>query len=199
MPRFLKQEEITQYAVKNSCPDICWNLYGFPMPAVEFKFEGKEIEMGDKYSFNYGRNGEIIFFFSNKEMQYKSQLHSTGLKIFLYFTLGIVKLQINTFCAADVGTYECVAKNDYGEMTQPIIVVMAQYPEFIKSPNEVNLIGVNGGKVECEIFGVPKPKVTWFKDYHPLKETFRVQAYHYPPQVNIIVYISLLDNATNYT
>ena len=139
-----------------------------------------------------------LFFFSNKEIQYKSQLHSTGLKMFLYFTLGIVKLQINTFCAADVGTYECVAKNDYGEMTQPIIVVMAQYPEFIKSPNEVNLIGVNGGKVECEIFGVPKPKVTWFKDYHPLKETFRVQAYHYPPQVNIIVYISLLDNATNY-
>ena len=139
-----------------------------------------------------------LLFFSNKEIQYKSQLHSTGLKIFLYFNLGIVKLQINTFCAADVGTYECVAKNDYGEMTQPIIVVMAQYPEFIKSPNEVNLIGVNGGKVECEIFGVPKPKVTWFKDYHPLKETFRVQAYHYPPQVNIIVYTSLLDNATNY-
>ena len=101
MPRFLKQEEITQYAVKNSCPDICWNLYGFPMPSVDFKFEGKPIEMGDKYSFNYGRSG-------------------------------IVKLQINTFCAADVGTYECVAKNDYGEMSQPVIVVMAQYPEFIK-------------------------------------------------------------------
>ena len=66
MPRFLKQEEITQYAVKNSCPDICWNLYGFPMPAVEFKFEGKEIEMGDKYSFSYGRNGEIIFFFKQR-------------------------------------------------------------------------------------------------------------------------------------
>ena len=101
MPRFLKQEEITQYAVKNSCPDICWNLYGFPMPSVDFKFEGKPIEMGDKYSFSYGRSG-------------------------------IVKLQINTFCAADVGTYECVAKNDYGEMSQPVIVVMAQYPEFIK-------------------------------------------------------------------
>ena len=96
---------------------------------------------------------------------------------------GIVRLQINTFCAADVGTYECFAKNDYGEMSQPVIVVMAQYPEFIKAPAEVNLIGVNGGKVECEIFGVPKPNVTWFKDYHKLKETFRVQAYHYPPQV----------------
>ena len=70
-------------------------------------------------------------------------------------------------------------------MSQPVIAVMAQYPEFIKAPNEVNLIGVNGGKVECEIFGVPKPKVTWFKDYHPYKETYRVQAYHYPPQVKI--------------
>ena len=71
-------------------------------------------------------------------------------------------------------------------MSQPVIAVMAQYPEFIKPPNEVNLIGVNGGKVECEIFGVPKPKVTWFKDYHPYKETYRVQAYHYPPQVKFI-------------
>lgn len=54
-PRFLQQESVTQYGVKNSCPDITWNLYGFPMPEVTFKFEGKEIEMGDKYSFNYSR------------------------------------------------------------------------------------------------------------------------------------------------
>lgn len=155
MPRFLKQEEITQYAVKNSCPDITWNLYGFPMPSVSFKFEGQDIELGEKYTCVYGRNG-------------------------------IVKLQINTFCPADVGTYECFAKNDYGEMSQPVIAVMAQYPEFIKAPAEVNLIGVNGGKVECEIFGVPKPKVTWFKDYHPMKETYRVQAYHYPPQTHTL-------------
>merc|ERR1719225_2307301 len=155
MPRFLKQEEITQYAVKNSCPDLSWNLYGFPMPQVSFKFEGQDIELGEKYTCVYARTG-------------------------------VVKLQINTFCAADVGTYECFAKNDYGEMSQPVIAVMAQYPEFIKAPAEVNLIGVNGGKVECEIFGVPKPKVTWFKDYHPYKETYRVQAYHYPPQTHTL-------------
>ena len=46
MPRFLKQEEITQYAVKNSCPDLSWNLYGFPMHQVAFKFEGQDIELG---------------------------------------------------------------------------------------------------------------------------------------------------------
>ena len=50
----------------------------------------------------------------------------------MFFISFNLKLQINTFCAADVGTYECVAKNDYGEMSQPVIVVMAQYPEFIK-------------------------------------------------------------------
>ena len=70
-----------------------------------------------------------------------------------------MKLQINQFTAADVGTYECFAVNDYGDMSQPVIAVMAQYPEFIKAPTEVNLIGVNGGKIECEIFCVPKPKV----------------------------------------
>jgi len=151
-PHFLKQEEVTQYAVKNSCPDITWNLYGFPMPAVTFKFEGKDLEIdGDKYTVNYTRNG-------------------------------IVKLQINGFTAADVGTYECYGVNDYGNMMQPVLVMMAQYPEFIKAPLDVNLIGVNGGKVECEIYGVPKPNVVWFKDFAPLKETSRVQAHHYPPQ-----------------
>ena len=51
MPRFLKQEEITQYAVKNSCPDLSWNLYGFPMPQVSFKFEGQDIELGKTKTF----------------------------------------------------------------------------------------------------------------------------------------------------
>ena len=48
---------MTQYGVKNSCPSITWNLYGFPMPEVTFKFEGQDIEMGDKYSCSYSRNG----------------------------------------------------------------------------------------------------------------------------------------------
>ncbi len=47
-PRFLLQEDPTQYAVRNSCPEVTWNLYGFPMPDVSFAFEGKEVEMGDK-------------------------------------------------------------------------------------------------------------------------------------------------------
>jgi hypothetical protein len=65
----------------------------------------------------------------------------------------------------------------------PGIIIPPHVTEFIKAPTEVNLIGVNGGKVECVIFGVPKPKVVWYKDFHPLKETHRVQAHHYPPQV----------------
>merc|ERR1719411_220223 len=99
-----------------------------------------------------------------------------------YTRNGVVKLSVNGFTASDVGTYECYGTNDYGNMMQPVLVMMAQYPEFIKAPLDVNLIGVNGGKVECEIYGVPKPNVVWFKDFTPLKETSRVQAHHYPPQ-----------------
>ncbi len=68
-------------------------------------------------------------------------------------------MQINGFTSADVGTYECFARNDHGEAAQSVVMVMAQHPEFIREPNEVCLIGVNGGKIECQIFGVPKPKV----------------------------------------
>jgi len=35
--RFLLQAEPEQFAVKNSCPEIIWNLYGFPMPDVAFR------------------------------------------------------------------------------------------------------------------------------------------------------------------
>ena len=52
-PHFLKQEEITQFAVKNSCPELTWNLYGFPMPQIGFRFEGKEIELGEKFTCVY--------------------------------------------------------------------------------------------------------------------------------------------------
>ncbi len=119
-PRFLLQEEPTQYAVKNSCPEVIWNLYGFPMPEVTFQFEGQDIEMGDKYSFNYSRNG-------------------------------VVTLNIKGFSSADVGTYECFAKNSSGEASQTVVMVLAQHPEFLRAPNEVNLIGVNGGKIECQV------------------------------------------------
>jgi hypothetical protein len=51
---------VTQYAVKNSCPEVTWNLYGFPMPSVSFKFEGKDLEIdGEKFTVNYTRNGIV--------------------------------------------------------------------------------------------------------------------------------------------
>ena len=65
-PHFLKQEEISQYAVKNSCPDITWNLYGFPMPQIKFKFEGKDIELGEKYTCTYSRNGIVKVYVIHK-------------------------------------------------------------------------------------------------------------------------------------
>ena len=92
---------MTQYGVKNSCPSITWNLYGFPMPEVTFKFEGQDIEMGDKYSCSYSRNG-------------------------------VAALQVNSFGAADVGTYECFGRNEHGEASQQVIMVLAQYPEFLR-------------------------------------------------------------------
>ena len=66
-PHFLKQETISQYAVKNSCPEITWNLYGFPMPQISFKFDGKDIELGEKYTCNYSRNGIVKVSTSKKE------------------------------------------------------------------------------------------------------------------------------------
>ena len=74
-PHFLKQEEISQYAVKNSCPDITWNLYGFPMPQIKFKFEGKDIELGEKYTCTYSRNGVVKVYASFKTITFLNELY----------------------------------------------------------------------------------------------------------------------------
>ncbi|XP_043238277.1 obscurin-like isoform X8 [Amphibalanus amphitrite] len=61
-PTFLRQEKSDQYGVKNHPADLKWYIYGFPMPDVRFTFNGKDIEMGGRYSHSYTRSGELSLF-----------------------------------------------------------------------------------------------------------------------------------------
>ena len=97
-PRFLLQEDSTQYGVKNSCPEITWNLYGFPMPDVTFAFEGKEVEMGEKYSFNYSRNGVV-------SLQVSDGTHQSGEK---EKPQGFLKQFDVTYCVLYTRTCICI-------------------------------------------------------------------------------------------
>ncbi|QQP37760.1 Muscle Mline assembly protein unc89like [Caligus rogercresseyi] len=170
---------------------------GTPEPDYEFFFNGNPLFPTDRIHIVRERTGLIRLSMAyveesdigvyglkvtnvHGEAYCEAKLMYDGLEIMPGQTLGelykgfdkngVVRLQISRFSQEDVGTYECFAKNDFGEMSQPVIMIMAQYPEFLKAPTDVNLIGVNGGKIECEIFGVPKPKVVWYKDFAPLKE-----------------------------
>ena len=60
--RFLRQERSDQYGVKSHPADLKWYVYGFPMPEVRFTFNGKDIEMGGRYSHSYTRSGELSLF-----------------------------------------------------------------------------------------------------------------------------------------
>lgn len=75
----------------------------------------------------------------------------------------------------DVGTYEAVATNEHGEARQRVHLEIAEYPEFVKRPDEMTVVARHGGRLEARVVGVPQPEVKWFKDWQPLASTSRIK------------------------
>lgn len=61
-PHFLRQEQVSQYGIKNQGMTLFWYVYGYPKPAVRFFFEDQPIEMGGRYGYSYTRNGQLSLF-----------------------------------------------------------------------------------------------------------------------------------------
>ncbi|RZF43883.1 hypothetical protein LSTR_LSTR007219 [Laodelphax striatellus] len=61
-PRFLRQEDDTQYGVKNHNCNLFWFVYGYPKPKMEYYFNDELIEMGGRYDCSYTRNGQATLF-----------------------------------------------------------------------------------------------------------------------------------------
>ena len=61
-PRFLRQEQESQYGIKNQGVTLFWYVYGYPKPSVRFYFNDEPIEMGGRYGYSYTRNGQLSLF-----------------------------------------------------------------------------------------------------------------------------------------
>lgn len=60
--RFLRQEDDTQYGVKNHNCNLIWFVYGYPKPKMSYFFNEEPIEMGGRYDSSYTRNGQATLF-----------------------------------------------------------------------------------------------------------------------------------------
>lgn len=83
----------------------------------------------------------------------------------------------------DVGVYEAVATNEHGEARQRVRLEIAEYPEFIKRPNETIIMIRRSGRLEARVTGVPPPEIKWYKDWQPLAQSSRIKV----TQLNKIV------------
>lgn len=91
-------------------------------------------------------------------------------------------MPLNTFCALilrmldrDIGTYEAVATNEHGTARQRVRLQIAEYPKFLKRPEEMYVILRKNCKLEARVIGVPYPEIKWFKDWKPLVDSTRIQ------------------------
>ncbi|XP_024082458.1 obscurin isoform X3 [Cimex lectularius] len=92
-----------------------------------------------------------------------------------YTRNGQATLFINKMLDRDVGSYEAVATNEHGEARQKVHLEIAEYPEFIKRPEEMILVVRNTGRLEARVVGVPQPDIKWFKDWQPLAPSSRIK------------------------
>jgi len=75
----------------------------------------------------------------------------------------------------DIGTYEAVATNEHGTARQRVRLQIAEYPKFLKRPEEKYVILRKNCKLEARVIGVPYPEIKWFKDWKPLVDSARIQ------------------------
>ncbi|KAL1449302.1 hypothetical protein WDU94_000504 [Cyamophila willieti] len=72
-----------------------------------------------------------------------------------------------------VGMYEAIASNEHGTARQRVRLEIAEYPHFIRRPEETYVMMRRSCKLEARIWGVPYPEIKWYKDWQPLTESSR--------------------------
>lgn len=74
-----------------------------------------------------------------------------------------------------MGMYEAVATNEHGEARQRVKLEIAEYPEFIKRPEETIIMTRKSGRIVARVTGVPYPEIKWYKDWQPIASSSRIK------------------------
>ncbi|XP_066901444.1 obscurin isoform X2 [Halyomorpha halys] len=104
-----------------------------------------------------------------------------------YTRNGQATLFINKMLERDVGTYEAVATNEHGEARQRVHLEIAEYPEFIRRPDEITIYHRQSGRIEARVIGIPEPEIKWYKDWQLLAPSSRIKIHKIDPDHCLLV------------
>ncbi|XP_052748802.1 obscurin isoform X3 [Galleria mellonella] len=104
-----------------------------------------------------------------------------------YTRNGQATLFINKMLDRDAGWYEAVATNEHGQARQRVRLELAEYPTFIRRPEETVVLQRRNGRLEARVTGVPYPDIKWYKDWQPLAPSARIKIQFIEPDTTVLV------------
>ncbi|XP_039752215.1 obscurin-like isoform X4 [Pararge aegeria] len=104
-----------------------------------------------------------------------------------YTRNGQAALFINKMLERDVGWYEAVATNEHGQARQRVRLELAEYPTFIRRPEETVVLQRRTARIEARVTGVPYPDIKWYKDWQPIAPSSRIKMQFIEPDTVILV------------
>nr|XP_037866817.1 obscurin isoform X8 [Bombyx mori] len=104
-----------------------------------------------------------------------------------YTRNGQATLFINKMLERDAGWYEAVATNEHGQARQRVRLELAEYPTFIRRPEETVVLQRRTVRLEARVTGVPYPDIKWYKDWQPLAPSSRIKIQFIEPDTTVLV------------
>ncbi|CAK1544365.1 unnamed protein product [Leptosia nina] len=104
-----------------------------------------------------------------------------------YTRNGQATLFINKMLERDVGWYEAIATNEHGQARQRVRLELAEYPTFIRRPEESVVLVRRTARLEARVTGQPYPDIKWYKDWQPLAPSSRIKMQFIEPDTVILV------------
>ncbi|CAH0405571.1 unnamed protein product [Chilo suppressalis] len=103
-----------------------------------------------------------------------------------YTRNGQATLFINKMLERDAGWYEAVATNEHGQARQRVRLELAEYPTFIRRPEETVALQRRTVRMEARVTGVPYPDIKWYRDWQPLAPSARVKIQFIEPDTTVL-------------
>ncbi|CAH0694872.1 unnamed protein product [Spodoptera exigua] len=117
-----------------------------------------------------------------------------------YTRNGQATLFINKMLERDAGWYEAVASNEHGQARQRVRLELAEYPRFLRRPDELVLLQRRTGRLEARVAGVPYPDIKWYKDWQPLAPSARIKIQFIEPDIcQLVIHDAILKDEGLYS
>ncbi|CAG9533738.1 unnamed protein product [Cercopithifilaria johnstoni] len=144
-PWFAPGVEEKRFCAENDTLSITLCVSGYPDPTIVWKFCNMNLDTGPTSKIRV--------------------LTHAGME---------TTLIINGFSKENVGQYQCIATNQYGEAQQNIVVDLGARPRFIQPL--INKVVSDGRplRLDVRIEGSPFPELKWMKDWRPIVESSHV-------------------------